>query len=495
MKQLSKFIIIAAVVVSGCSKSYFDINQNPNSPATASVDLVLANAAKVSAAFMVNSFATQSEWMNYWSPSGSYALSSSDGASYKETTDFGDALWTAIYRNLEDYKYIEDKATANNQYFYIAAAKTMKSMMFQILVDLFNNVPYTEALNGTGNLLPKYDKGIDIYTSLSDNLDQAVTLFQRADAVGVLGQDVLFGTPTATTAANENPRWAMFANTLRMRLLMRQTQVAGRTAYIQTEFNKIIANGSGFLTIDAGVNPGYSNSAGKQSPFWGATIGVTGAYTQDFWRAGKYILDFCAAHNDPRFAYWYAPAASPGGTYAGSVVGSALNLPGNKLSTFGPGVLKNVSQNAIILSASESYFLQSEAILKGFLAGSAQTMFNNGVQANFTYLGAGSSAAYTSQSDKQTNYGACTTDAERLACIIRQKFLAMNMVTPLEGYNDYRRLGLPADIPISIHPNLDVPGTIPSRFLYPTSEFQTNLANVSGEGTINYHTSKVFWAQ
>jgi len=497
MKKLSKFIIIAAVAVSGCSKSYFDINQNPNSPSNASVDLVLANAIKTSAGFQVTTFATVSEWMNYWAPSGSYALNSSDGASYKQTTDFGDAIWTAFYRNLEDYQYVEQAATANNQYFYIAAAKTMKAMMFQHLVDLFNNVPYTEALAGTANLLPKYDKGIDIYTDLSTQLGAAVTLFQRADALAVIGEDVLFGTPTGTSAASENPQWARFANTLRLRILIRQTQVAGRTAYIQTEINKIVANGSGFLTTDAAVNPGYSNSAGKQNPLWGFAINVSGSYIQDFWRAGKYIIDFCNAHNDPRLTRWYAPAAS-GGAYAGSVVGSTLNLPGNKLSTFGPGVLKSVSQPAVILSAAESYFLQSEAYLKTFLvgpAGSAQTAFNNGVQASFTFLGAGSSAAYTSQADKQTNYGACTTDAERLACIIRQKFLAMNFVTPLEGWNDYRRLGLPADIPLSIHPNLDVPGTIPTRFQYPTSEFQTNLANVSGEGTINYHTSKIFWAQ
>ena len=496
MKKLSKFIIIAAIAISGCSKSYFDINTNPNSPASASVDLVLANALKTTAGFQITTYSVVSEWMNFWAPSGSYALNSSDGASYKQTTDFGDGIWTAFYRNLEDYQYVEKTATANNQYFYIAAAKTMKALVFSQLVDLFNNVPYTEALAGTANLLPKYDKGMAIYTDLSTQLGAAVTLFQRADATAVLGEDVLFGTPAGGTAANENPNWAKFANTLRLRLLIRQTEVVGRTAYIQTEINKIVANGGGFLTSDAAVNPGYSNSSGKQNPFYGFAYSLAGSYIQDFWRAGKFIITFAQAHNDPRLGRWYAPIGN--GTYVGTVVGSTTNPTGSLSSVFGPGVLRSVSQSAQLLSASESYFLQAEAILRGFLAGSDLTMFNNGVQANFTFLGAGSSAAYTSQAgDKEVNYTAATTFNEKLNAIMRQKFLAMNMVTPMEAWNDYRRLDhllLPftASVPITIHPNADV-YKIPTRFLYPTSEYQTNLANVSGEGTIDHHTSRVFW--
>lgn len=501
MKKLSKFIIIAAVALSGCSKGYFDINQNPNSSTNASVDLVLANALKTTAGFQITSgnITTLSEWMNFWAPSGSYALNSSDGASYKQTTDFGDPIWTAFYRNLEDYDYVEKTAIANGQYFYTAAAKTMKAYVFQQLVDLFNNIPYTEALKGTANLLPKYDKGIDIYTALSTDLGAAVTLFQRADAVSVIGEDVLFGTPAGGTAANQNPNWAKFANTLRLRLLIRQTEVAGRAAYIQTEVNSIVANGAGFLTIDAAVNPGYSNSTGKTNPFWGFAYSLAGSYTQDFWRAGKFIITFSVAHNDPRYTRWYAPIGN--GTYVGTVVGSPTNPTGGLSSVFGPGVLKSVSQPAVILSASESYFNQAEAILRGYLAGTASTMFNNGVSSNFVFLGltAGQATTYTSQAgDKEVNYSACTNFNERLNCISRQKFLAMNMVTPIEAYDLYRRLdylGLPftTSVPLSIHPNIDNPPTIPTRWLYPTSEYQTNLANVSGEGTINYHTSRVFW--
>ena len=486
---LAGLILVVAVVLSACSKSYYDVNTDPNNPTSASIDLVLSNALKTTAAPQVSTYAVFSEWMNYWSPSGSYAINSSDGSSYKQTTDFADnnGLWTNIYDNLEDYDYIEKTATAGNQYFYIAAAKTMKAYLFQQLVDMFNNVPYSGALKGTANLKPKYDNGKDIYEALSTQLDSAVTLFKRPDATGSSTQDILF--------AGNNSNWEKFANSLRLRLLIRQTEISGRSAYIQSEVNKIVANGAGFLTADAAVNPGYTASAGKQNPFYGFAYSITGTYTQDFWRAGKFVIAFSEAHNDPRYTRWYAPISD--GSYVGTTVGSTTNPSGNLSSKFGPGVLKSVDQPAIVFSAAESYFLQAEAILRGFLAGSDLTMFNNGVQASFTYLGAGSAAAYTSQPDKETNYAAAGSFNEKLNAIMRQKYLAMQDVTPFEAWCDYRRLSylnLPftTSIPISVNPQRDG-DAIPVRILYPTTEYQTNLENVGAQGTINDHTSKVFW--
>lgn len=500
MKKLSGLIIIAAIMASGCSQSYYDaVNVNPNQSTNVSVDLVLANALVTTANPQVRTYSVLSEWMNYWSPSGSYAISSSDGSSYKQTTDFADnnGFWSAIYDNLEDYDYIEKTATANNNYFYIAAAKTMKAYLYAQLVDMFNNVPYTEALKGAANLTPKYDNGKDIYEALSTDLGTAVTLFQRSDAIGSATQDVLF--------AGVNSNWAKFANTLRLRLLMHQTEVTGRAAYIQTEINKIVANGSGFLTVDAGVNPGYSNSSGKQNPFWGFAINTAGTYTQDFWRAAKLVIDFCIAHNDPRYTRWYAPIT--GGSYVGTVLGASGNPVGSASSVFGPGVLKSVSQPALLMSNSESYFLQAEAILRGFLAGSDLTMFQNGVSSNFVFLGLTSAQAatyYNQAGDKQVNYAACVTFNEKLNCILRQKWLALQDVSPMEAWNDYRRtfyLGLPWTTPgatmgivISQNPGRDA-DAIPVRILYPTIEYQTNAANVGAQNqtATAHHTSKVWW--
>jgi hypothetical protein len=39
----------------------------------------------------------------------------------------------------------------------------MKAYIYQILVDLYGNVPYKDALKGTGALAPKFDDQKDIY--------------------------------------------------------------------------------------------------------------------------------------------------------------------------------------------------------------------------------------------------------------------------------------------------------------------------------------------
>lgn len=489
-KQL--IIGFSAIVIFGalsCKKSYFDL-PNPNSATNASPELVLSQALTATASSQNVGFNFLGAWLGYLGQSGSYATGAGDIASYKQTTNFGDGAWVGFYHNLADYDYVEKSAATDKKYFYVAAAKIMKAFVLQQLVDGFNNVPYSEAFLGTSTITPKYDAGQDIYNAVTLQIDTAIILMQRLDATGSAKSDVVFG--------GDNGKWIQFANTLKLRILIRQTQVAANAAFVQAELAKITANKGGFLTTDAGANPPYANSAGQQNPTWGFYVTVAGLPTSgggaDFWKGSAYAINWLTNHNDARLAAIYAPGSD--GKFNGSVLGAVSNPPGSLGASIGPGILKSSNQSAILISAAESYFLQSEANLRGWLPGTALSNFNSGVQASFGFLGAGSSAGYTAQNDKMTNYGACTTFNEQLACIIRQKWIAMDNITPLEAWGDYRRLKLPADIPLSISSYLDVsPAAVPIRILYPTTEYQTNVVNVNAQGTINYHTSPVFWNQ
>src|SRR5690349_4041045 len=111
-KQNIVYLLIVLVLLNiGCSKSYFDINNNPNSATNTTPELVLPNALKVTAAYQVTGYAYLNGWMGYWAPSGSYATSSSDVASYKQTNDTYSGSWSYYYDNLEDYDYVEKQAT------------------------------------------------------------------------------------------------------------------------------------------------------------------------------------------------------------------------------------------------------------------------------------------------------------------------------------------------------------------------------------------------
>ena len=53
-------------------------------------------------------------------------------------------------------------------------ATVMKVYTYQVLVDLYDQVPYTDALQGAADLQPKFDNGDSIYESLLSTLDSAL---------------------------------------------------------------------------------------------------------------------------------------------------------------------------------------------------------------------------------------------------------------------------------------------------------------------------------
>ena len=490
MKLIIKAIFpvaLLAVLLSSCKKDLLDINTDPNNPTTASVtpDLVLPAALATTVAIMNNPtadsrFAFAGLWMGHISYSGNYAIST-ENISYNITNNFASAAFANLYDNIADYDFVEQKGQELGNKFYQGIGKLMKAYNFQTLVDLYGNIPYTDALKGTATAKPKYDDAKTIYEDIAKKIDTSIALFKVAIA-GSVGGDIMFqADPT---------KWLKFANTVKLRLLLRQSERPERAAYITAELAKFGANPA-FLDFDALVNPGYLNSAGKTNPFWGSNINTSGTYTQDFYRAGQYAISHMKAHNDPRLGRFYKPAEATG-QYQGNYFGEQ-GLTNSKTSGFGPGVLKSFDQPAVLMLAAESYFIQAEAALRGWIPGDPKMLYQKGVEASFTFLGlsvAQAQAYYSQVGDKEVNWDATTTFQERLALIIRQKWLALTLINELEIYNDYRRLKLPADVPLSLSPYST--GKIPARLLYPQREYEVNAENVGAMGTITPDT-KIWW--
>ena len=493
MKLIFKRLILVtflAAVFGACKKQLLDINTSPNDPTTASAtpDLVLSAALQNTAAQYSNPtadarFAFAGLWMGHISYSGNYAIAT-ENISYAITNNFAAGAFGNIYDILEDFDFVEKKGAETGNNFYRGIGMLMKAYNFQTLVDLYGNIPYTEALQGTVISKPKYDDAKAIYDDLAKKMDTAIALLKTAVSGSIAG-DVMF--------AGNAPNWVKFANTVKLRLLLRQSQRPERAAYIATEVAKLA--GASFLDIDAAVNPGYLNSAGKTNPFWGSNINTSGTYTQDFYRAGQYAIDFFLAHSDPRIGKYYKPAATPGGTYKGNYFGDQ-GVPNSQTSEFGPGVLKTFSQPAPIMLAAESYFIQAEAIVRGWLPGgatAAKTAYQNGVKESFRFLGLTATQAttyYSQAGDKQVNWDATVNTAEQIALIIRQKWAALALTNELEVFNDYRRLKLPADVPLSSSPFST--GKMPTRLLYPQREFEVNAESVQAVGAVTPITP-VWW--
>jgi len=506
------FLIIAAfvIVMAGCKKGYLDLQENPNNPSTVPAASLVAAAQVKSAAIMVNpSIAPVQAWMAYWAFSPNYAVNQ-DLRDYKFTTTFAQGLWTNLYTNGYDYQKIIDFAIAQGNPALEGIGRTMKSMLMQYAVDMYNNVPYSEAFQGAVNKAPKYDDGKSVYEAIYNDLNLAVSKFNSAndEQFPSAKQDMMFG----SYGTSQKSLWIKFANTLKLRILLRQSERSDRASYISSKIASDFPNGlNSFLQAGeiADVNPGYENADTKQTPYW-ANFGYNAAGNKtgnnDFYKANAYAVSFYTQQGDIRGFFTMKPVGT--GSGSGSMYGYLFR--GNDMGTqgsstvpysdvmdnanIGGSVYRYPGQNQAIMTDFESLFLQAEAVQRGWFAGSAQALFNLAKVRAFTYMfdkvdgaGAGSTYADLLTPDPRNNWA---SNANKIQLIITQKWASMNTINFFEPYADYRRTGYP-NVPLSSSATRGP--RIPYRLKYPQTEYDLNGANVTAQGTIDQFTNKIWW--
>lgn len=507
MKKIFSIISLSILIsITGCKKDFLSLETNPNVPSTATPQFQLSGAL-VTTANLYNAntnlvggislttagyAATTGIWMGYWTPSGNYVPNSILNTNNFTNNNY--QIFTQFYLNLANYNDIEKKGAADPTLVHFQSiAKIMKALGFQTLVDTYNNVPYSEAFKAPEILNPKYDKGEAIYDDLLKQLDMAMASIKAAptSAINPGTADVMF--------RGNMDRWVKFANTLKLRLAIRQyNKLPAKQAALKTAINATAGNGYIDETFQAAVNPGYTNDDAngfKQSPFYVSyAFNQTGAASLpgDYYKANTYAISKLTNTNDPRLSRLYAPIPN-GTTFFGNIYGSTSPKNNAGTSGIGPGLLRAANQDAVLLSSAEALFLQSEAVVYSILTGSAQTLYEKGITASFTALAvpsaAASAATYYSQPKVNVSW---TASPDKVEAIINQKWTALTGYGNIESYNEYRRTGFPVDVPVSTQ---STQPRIPTRIFYPVSETQQNGENVAAEGTINQFTSKIFWAK
>ena len=84
---------------------------------------------------------------------------------------------------------------------YEAIARILKAMDFQMLVDVYGNVPYSQALKGTGILAPGFDDQKLVYEDLIKQLDTAITVLKANPLTSAYSaSDIVFGGTVSTAA-------------------------------------------------------------------------------------------------------------------------------------------------------------------------------------------------------------------------------------------------------------------------------------------------------
>jgi hypothetical protein len=535
------YLLLAAVLITaagtGCKKGAFNINRDQNNPtdSTVTYDVVIPAALHATGTIVANQWGTIQNWMGYWARSGTYAPNVAE-ESYQITTGFGNGVWNSCYDNAYDYNIVQLKAAQAGAGFYEGIARIMKAYDFMTLVDVYGNVPYSEALKGSSNPTPKYDNGLAIYQDLLRQIDAGIALIKAAD-VSSTGPNKNIATNDIMFAGNKT-LWAKFGNTLKLKMLIHTYAVAAINK--TTEIGIINTEGSGYLGVgeDAQVNPGYKTD--KPNPFYNSyKATTTGAQTANnvYYRANAWGIEYYKWDGDPRVTTSFGGSARIYEAGTGGLIGVAYGLPpvtanaSSVLAGIGPGVYKSSTSAQPIITAGESFFLQAEARQRGWITSgpTAQALLLSAIIENMRYLGVAnpttSANAYIAgnASYPDVDYNGVPqgvgAPAGGLFTILSQKWFALNGIDPLEIWDDYRRVpysevatkiiatgatapndhfvygdggGFSPGPPISVAPQ-NTSTKIPVRYLYPQTEYNYNAGNVGAQGTVDPFTSRVFW--
>ncbi|HPR13602.1 MAG TPA: SusD/RagB family nutrient-binding outer membrane lipoprotein [Bacteroidales bacterium] len=513
MKKYIIILITLAVIGTTSCEEWLDVNYNPNDATSATPDLVLPGVLKTWGS-QVNDFTTTvGAWMGYWAHAGGWSGWYTT-KKYEITSTFYPGPFDGYYAGvLTDTKFIRDNSGTN--FIYPAITNVVDAWYYSRLVDLYGDVPYSEACDPSLTLTPVYDDDATIYASLIVRLDTAIAVFNRkiSTGYGSTSADYSFKNTVDVLYGGDFSKWLKLANTMKLRLVMRMTNVKSNS-----ELQALMSNTAslGFITADAILNPGYTASSGKTNPLWN-TFGksydgtVQSANTQ--YCLNAYFHEKMSSYGDPRLRQYFQPgvSADPAGALISIKLGTDGDLTVQPNTTVAAGYswipiaadgsaagTTKTGNGALdgqkVFLYTEACFLQAEAVVRGVITGDAGTLYEDGIIASMdaakvvneepdylvdTYLA--SSAVL---------WDDALSTADKVKRIIVQKYISNYFVNMFESYCDYRRTGYPSpkrpdDITLdpdnemlSYYPSGIIRRQIPRLFPYPIQEFTLNKENV-----------------
>jgi len=517
---------------SSCKK-FVDVNNDPNNNQSTSATFVMTGALGTTYRNQVstNVHIVPATWTGIYAHSTSFT-----GGGNDKTYEFTSADYNAflpLFDNLTDYNYVIKNADKDGAGYLKDPANVMQCYVYQELVDLYGDVPYEFAFQGVNNITPKYTNQKVIYEDLVVRLDSAMDRMQRTTwptSADFTVQDIYFG-------LNKN-RWIRFANTLKLRILMRQSFMPGRDAYIQSHLLTRLSNG--FLDQNVLVQPGYQNISGKLNPFY-ANFGyneinnVTTNY--QYRKTNAVIINFLKSSGGPSdttrvadtfrlqsLAYpigsTFATAASAltsitSGTatvdsYVGIPLGIGSGFATDGASPIGPFQINigSGTRPGMMMLLAESKFLQAEYTERygvTFGGQTSQSLYEQGIRDHFRTVGSPSTAGNTANEtadgfsfryyNRPLDNVSYTSSTDKIKAILLQKWISLTHINGLEQWSEYRKasgtasVGIPSGV--SVKTTAQTSNPEPVRYLYPQGEFDNNGNNVPQN--INRFTSKIFW--
>jgi len=513
-KTLYTLALLSAVFsFSACDKGFEKENTDPINIISASPDKLLAPAlVNVVAANMSRNRSFNNELMQVT------VTQSEDDYTvfrYNFRPNIADYTWNIWYPELTNFRDIYEIASTpehqNNSYKGIALV--CEAWVFSLLTDTYGDVPFKEANKGkSGMVEPVFDSQKEIYLALLQKLEEANTLLAENKAIDMASDPLYKGNIVL---------WRKFCNSLHLRLLLR---LSGKQEVAATMTAKI----KEMVDSNPSKYPVFTSNAESAVLKWNGGTTTTDPYTSPYaisLRENDFTIPSMCNFFMLRLDAWDDPRIDISTKYgvssrnrmgiapgSGGFIGIDSGYePGSKelkqayFYSFGNSEfsLQKNPLTGIIMPYAELQFILAEAAAKGWISGSAETYYLNGIASainywvpNFSTNIAGSEfTSYIANAGIGWNNSlpldAATGDS-KMERIHIQKYYSL-FLADFQQWFEYRRTGHPI---LPKGAGLKNGGKMPARMNYPVYLQSANPTNYSkaaaGMGGDNMN-SLVWW--
>ena len=432
------YILLIAVVASGCNKFPEDINVSPNNPSVASGTQLIANA-ELSLSGL------------HASPAGEFFAQYLSETQYPTASLYpegGTSFYGLYYGPLMNLQTVLNSTSLttldgpiNNQ---LAVAKILKAYYFWHITDRWGDVPYTEALKGLANFTPAYDAQAVIYDSLFNLLSAAVDMA----VPGNITNDIIYN--------GDINKWKKLANTIRLLMALRLSKV--NPVKGAEEFNKALTAGIMTSNSDNFVFK-HLQDANNQS-YWYNQVKDN---NREWWAVSELMMNKLKSTNDPRLPMYAAPAKNSG-QFIGLPFGTVTGMPNTtNFSLFDTTVWKQ-NVHLHLVTYAQALFAKAEAAKIGWIPGGdaeAKANYDLAIEQSLRQW----TGDATGLADLMAFPAVAYDPSTAIEQIATQRWIHLYM-HGYEGWAEWRRTGYPALAP----PVGDPTRPVPRRNAYPANE-------------------------
>lgn len=436
MKKIQIYLFAFSLVWLGSCDSLLNVNDDPSRIGgdEATLATLLPSAIRFTSTAVYGTAQYGAQYPQYMS-----------GQAISQYTPYGfDQLWNPLYTDVVPTLFdIINRAETSGAYNYAAIGKTLLALNLMNATDIFGDVPYTNANQGTSNLNPCYDPMQDLYqVHIITLLDEAI-----ADFAKPLPEAVSLKTVQNDYIYNGNlDKWTKAARAIRARYYLHLSEKnPALLANAATEAQAAITSNADDLQLvyeDLNANP------------WFGFLGNAVAKTM---QPGTFLVNLMNGTGhftgavDPRLPiYMTKPAAAT--SYVGLPAGATYGTEGANVNAMATNWHFRAAAPIQFITYAEVQFILAESLFSTNKPAAYQA-YLRGIEASLLKVGVTNTAPYLTHPEIAVgDVNLTMTD------ILLQKYIALYL--QIETWTDMRRYQYDPAIYVGIQKpmNNQIPG-------------------------------------